>query len=177
MRCRWIRPAPAAANLDDLRVTWFWPGNSLEGNRQLRPYIAASARCAGRGPGGRGSDELRAPDLRAMRQPSGGGPVPGLPGGPGSRPPPLRGQPAADHRRRPGAGLRAPAGPSVRPVAREDAPRTPGLGGDPPDPLQRPFWRIQRISASMNSSISPSRTDRAFPVSMPVRTSLTFWYG
>ena len=42
-------------------------------------------------------------------------------------------------------------------------------------PLQRPFWRIHRISASRKSSISPSSTATAFPVSMPVRTSLTFW--
>jgi len=43
-----------------------------------------------------------------MRWAGGGGPVPGLPRFPRSRPPPLRGQPAADHRR-PGAGLPAPA--------------------------------------------------------------------
>ena len=42
----------AAANLGDLRVTWVWPGNSLEGNWQPRPYIAATAgtRPTGRGP-------------------------------------------------------------------------------------------------------------------------------
>src|SRR5689334_2690703 len=115
MRCRWTRPAPAAANLDDLRVTWFWPGNSLEGNRQLRPYIAASARCAGRRPGGRGSDELRAPDLCTLYRAGGGRPLPRVPGGPGSRPPPaLLRQPAGDHRRHPGADLRAPAGRALR---------------------------------------------------------------
>src|SRR5512142_453135 len=118
MRYRWTRPAPAAANLDDLRVTWFWPGNSLEGNRQLRPYIAASARCAGCRPGGRGSDELRAPDLRAMCRAGGGRSLPGVPGGARSRPPPALGrQPAVDHRRHPGADLRAPAGYAVRPLA------------------------------------------------------------
>lgn len=37
--------------------------------------------------------------------------------------------------------------------------------------------RIHRISASMKASISPSRTPEVFPVSAPVRTSLTLWYG
>src|SRR5437660_669534 len=118
MRCRWTRPAPAAANRGDLRVTWFWPGNSLEGNRQLRPYIAASARCAGPQPGGRGSDELRAPDLCAMCRTGGRRPVPRVPGGPGSRPPPpFRGGPAVDHRRHPGPGPRALAHRRVAPLA------------------------------------------------------------
>src|SRR6266700_3854833 len=129
MRCRWTRPAPAAANLDDLRVTWFWPGNSLEGNRQLRPYIAASARCAGRRPGERGSDELRAPDLRTMRRAGGGRPLSGVPGSAGPRSPSLRRQPAADHRRHPGADLRAPAGLALRALE-----GSAGPGDDPPRP-------------------------------------------
>ena len=40
-----------------------------------------------------------------------------------------------------------------------------------------PWVRSQRISASMKSSISPSITAVVFPVSMPVRRSLMFWYG
>ena len=39
------------------------------------------------------------------------------------------------------------------------------------------WLRIHRISESMNSSISPSRTAAVLPVSAPVRTSLTLWYG
>lgn len=35
--------------------------------------------------------------------------------------------------------------------------------------------RIHRISASMNASISPSRTPEVLPVSAPVRTSFTLW--
>ena len=31
------------ANLGDITGNLVWPGNSLEGNWQLRPYIAASA--------------------------------------------------------------------------------------------------------------------------------------
>jgi len=34
----------AAANLGSMRVTCIWAGNSLEGNWQLRPYIAVTAR-------------------------------------------------------------------------------------------------------------------------------------
>jgi len=34
----------AAANLGNMRVTCIWAGNSLEGNWQLRPYIAVTAR-------------------------------------------------------------------------------------------------------------------------------------
>src|SRR5215471_11002666 len=91
-------------NLGEMRVTWVWPGNSLERNWQLRPYIAATARVTGNRPGGRGSDELRTPDLRELCRPGGRGPVPGLPRLAGSRTPPaLRPRAPGRDRRNPGA--------------------------------------------------------------------------
>ena len=38
-------------------------------------------------------------------------------------------------------------------------------------------WRRQRMPASMNASISPSKTASVLPVSKFVRRSLTIWYG
>src|SRR5450755_1999246 len=43
-------------------------------------------------------------------------------------------------------------------------------------PLHSAWVRSQRISASIKSSIAPSITAAAFPVSQPVRRSLMFWY-
>ncbi len=56
---------------------------------------------------------------------------------------------------------------------------SPPVGGDTAGQLCSFFsrLRIHRISASMKASISPSRTPEVFPVSAPVRTSLTLWYG
>src|SRR5215207_9107874 len=46
----------------------------------------------------------------------------------------------------------------------------------PPQPAFSVCFR-QRMPASMNSSISPSRTAPVLPVSCSVRRSLTIWYG
>src|SRR6516162_11144246 len=102
-----------------MRVTWFWPGNSLEWNWQLRPYIYASAWVR---PAGRGPDELRTPDLRSMRGTSGRGPLPGVSRREAGGAPSFAGRPAAAHRGPPGA--------DGAPVARHTAAQVKGQPGD-----------------------------------------------
>src|SRR5215472_15145975 len=115
-----------------MRVTWGWPGNSLERNWQLRPYIAATAGLPGHGPGGRGSDELRTPDLRAVRRAGDRGPVPSMSRLSGTRSPSARRPDAAGgDRSHPHAEPAAPARPALRQVG-SPADRTANSAGRSP---------------------------------------------
>src|SRR5215472_5593481 len=136
--------------------------------------------------GRRGRDELRTPDLRELRIPRGGSPLPGLRRGPGARPPPrLRAYRAADRGRTGRAGV-APAHPAghalvtaqpATPGPAAQAREAPALSAAPsaPSDPSAACVRSHRISASMKSSMSPSSTPPVLPVSSPVLTSLTFW--